>query len=94
MGRPGKHGEPEEGEIYTRGTPNSWGPMSGDEELGMVYVPTGNATPDHWGGHRTAEMDKYSSSIVALNAETGEPQWHYQTVHHDLWDYDVASQPH
>ena len=93
LGRPGKHGEPEEGEIYTRGTPNSWGPMSGDEELGMVYVPTGNATPDHWGGHRTAEMDKYSSSIVALNAETGEPQWHYQTVHHDLWDYDVASQP-
>jgi quinoprotein glucose dehydrogenase/quinate dehydrogenase (quinone) len=93
LGRPGEYGEPAPGETYARGTPNSWAPMSADDELGMVYVPTGNATPDHWGGHRTPEMDKYSTSIVALSAETGEPQWHFQTVHHDLWDYDVASQP-
>ena len=93
LGRPGYHAEPAPGEVYTRGTPNSWAPMSGDEELGMVYLPTGNATPDHWGGHRTKEMDEFSSSVVALDAETGELRWHYQTVHHDLWDYDVASQP-
>jgi len=93
LGRPGEYGEPEPGESYTRGTPNSWAPMSGDEQLGLVYLPTGNATPDLWGGHRSEEMDRYSSSVVALNAETGEPRWHFQTVHHDLWDYDVASQP-
>jgi len=93
MGRPGEYGEPASGESYTRGTPNSWGPMSGDEDLGMVYVPTGNATPDHWGGHRDEVMDKYSTSVVALDSETGEPQWHFQAVHHDLWDYDIGSQP-
>ncbi len=54
MGRPGQHGEPAAGEYYTPGTPNAWGPMSADEALGLVYVPTGNATPDYWGGHRSA----------------------------------------
>lgn len=93
MGRPGDYSMPEGDETFTRGTPNSWGPMSGDDALGMVYVPMGNATPDHWGGHRSPEMEAYSSAVVALNAETGEPVWHYQTVHHDLWDYDVAGQP-
>lgn len=93
MGRPGEYGEPGEGEFYSRGTPNSWGPMSGDEDLGMVYVPTGNATPDHWGGHRDEIMDKYSTAVVALDIETGAPQWHFQAVHHDLWDYDIGSQP-
>jgi quinoprotein glucose dehydrogenase len=82
---------PEKG--YTPGTPNVWGPMSADEELGMVYVPTGNATPDYWAGHRTAQSNEYGSSVVALDAETGEPRWHFQTTHYDVWDYDVASQP-
>ena len=78
---------------YTRSTPNSWAPMSGDEKLGMVYVPTGNPTPDHWGGLRSAESEKYGSSVVALDAATGAVRWSFQTTHHDLWDYDVPSQP-
>ncbi len=81
------------GEHYTPGTPNSWAPASVDEKLGLVYLPTGNATPDFWGGRRTPEMDRYSSSVVALEAETGRVRWSFQTVHHDVWDYDVASQP-
>lgn len=93
LGRPGEHGPPAEGETFTPGTPNSWAPMSADETLGLVYVPTGNATPDHWGGHRDELMDRYSSSVVALDAATGEPRWSFQTVHHDVWDYDVGSQP-
>lgn len=93
MGRPDRSGEPAPGETYTPGTPNSWSVMSADPELGLVYVPMGNATPDYYGGQRTAEMDKYSSAVVALDAATGKPRWHFQTTHHDLWDYDVASQP-
>jgi len=93
IGRPGEYGEPKGSDTYTPGTPNSWAPMSGDNELGMVYVPTGNSTPDHWGGHRSELEEEYSSAVVALDAETGEVRWSFQTVHHDLWDYDVASQP-
>lgn len=93
MGRPDRNTEPGPGETYTPGTPNSWSVMSVDEALGLVYVPTGNATPDYHGGHRSAEMDRYSSSVVALDGATGKPRWSFQTVHHDLWDYDVGSQP-
>lgn len=93
MGRPGINTEPAEGEMYTRGTPNVWSVMSADPELGMVYLPLGNATPDYWGGHRTPEMEEFSSSIVALNVADGSVAWHFQTLHHDIWDYDVASQP-
>jgi quinoprotein glucose dehydrogenase len=93
MGRPDKQTEPTEDETYTPGTPNSWAPMSADEKLGLVFAPMGNATPDYHGGHRTPEMDKYSSAVVALDANTGKPRWHFQTTHHDLWDYDVGSQP-
>lgn len=93
IGKPDFHSLPPEGEFFTRGTPNSWSVMSADEELGLVYVPTGNATPDYYGGHRSAFDDTYSSAVVALNAETGEDVWVFQTTHHDLWDYDVASQP-
>jgi membrane-bound PQQ-dependent dehydrogenase (glucose/quinate/shikimate family) len=93
IGRPGDSREPPAGQTYTRSTPNSWAPMSGDEQLGLVYVPTGNASPDHWGGNRTPEMEKYASSLVALDALTGTPRWSFQTVHHDLWDYDVPSAP-
>ena len=93
MGRPDHSGEPGPGETYTPGTPNSWSVMSADPALGLVYVPMGNATPDYYGGQRTPEMDKYSSAVVALDATTGKPRWHFQTTHHDLWDYDVGSQP-
>jgi len=93
MGREDRSGLPPEGESYTRGTPNVWSLTSADEELGLVYVPTGNATPDYYGGHRSEAMEKYASSVVALEADTGRVRWHYQTTHHDIWDYDVPSQP-
>ena len=93
LGRPGEHGQPAPGQSYTRSTPNSWAPLSADEALGLVFVPTGNAPPDYFGAHRTALMDRFSSSVVALDAESGEPRWSFQTTHHDLWDYDVPSQP-
>lgn len=92
-GRPDVHGEPADGEFYTQGTPNSWGPASADEELGLVYAPTGNATPDYWGGHRSPDSNRFASSVVAIDAETGEARWSFQTTHYDVWDYDVASQP-
>jgi quinoprotein glucose dehydrogenase len=93
MGRPGEHGEPPAGQVYTHSTPNSWAPMSADEALGLVYAPTGNAAPDYFGGYRRPFDEKYASSVVALDAETGDPRWVFQTTHHDLWDYDVPSQP-
>lgn len=93
MGREDRSGLPEAGETYTRGTPNVWSLTSADDELGLVYVPTGNATPDYFGGHRSPPMEKYASSVVALDARTGKVRWHFQTTHHDIWDYDVPSQP-
>ena len=77
---------------YQRGTSNVWSYISTDEDLGLVYVPTGNTSPDYYGGHRNG-LDYYSSSIVALDATTGAVRWHFQTVHHDIWDYDLPSQP-
>lgn len=93
MDRPGETGLPAEGEVFSTGTPNSWGPMSGDEDLGLVFLPVGNSTPDYWGAHRSEASEKYASSIVALDAESGALRWSFQTVHHDLWDYDVSAQP-
>jgi len=93
VGRPGERGEPRPGETYTHDTPNSWAPISGDEKLGMVYLPTGNAAPDWYGGQRRPFDDRYSSAIVALDIDTGEERWVFQTTHHDLWDYDVPAQP-
>ena len=78
--------------LYRRGTANVWSIISADPDLNMVYLPTGNASPDYYGGHREG-LEEYSSSIVALNADTGELIWSFQTVHHDIWDYDVPSQP-
>lgn len=78
---------------FARATPNVWTAMSYDEKLNLVYLPTGNTTPDFWAGERTPEDDKYSSSIVAVDASTGKVRWHFQTTHHDLWDFDLPSQP-
>jgi quinoprotein glucose dehydrogenase len=78
---------------YTANSPNSWSISSVDEALGMVYVPIGNQPPDQWGGNRTEGAERYSSSVVALDLATGRVRWSFQTVHHDLWDYDVPSQP-
>lgn len=92
MGRPGENGLPPEGEIYTPGTPNMWTIASGDDELGLVYMPMGNSAVDYWGGDRSDAENTYSTAIVALDVETGEVRWHYQTVHYDVWDYDLGGQ--
>jgi membrane-bound PQQ-dependent dehydrogenase (glucose/quinate/shikimate family) len=93
LGNPGYFGEPGEGEEYTRGTPNVWTVMSYDPALDLIYAPTGNASPDYYGGERRTFDDGWSSAIVALDGATGEPRWKYQTVHHDIWDYDLPAQP-
>ncbi len=92
MGRPGETGAPPEGEVYTPGTPNVWTIASGDDELGLVYLPMGNSAVDYWGGDRSEAENTYSTAIVALDVETGQVRWHYQTVHYDVWDYDLGGQ--
>jgi quinoprotein glucose dehydrogenase len=81
------------GATLTPGTPNVWALMSADPENGLVFAPTGNAAPDHYGGAERHGLDYFASSIVALDADTGALRWRFQTVHHDVWDYDVAAQP-
>ncbi len=92
LGRPGQYGWPEPGKTFTRGTPNMWTTASADEELGLVYVPTGNSAADYWSSDRSAQENEFNSSLVALDATTGKPVWHFQTVHKDVWDYDLGSQ--
>lgn len=74
------------------GHANVWSTMSVDEARGLVIMPTSTASPDYYGGHRKGD-NLYSDSVVALDGETGEVVWHFQTVHHDVWDYDLPSQP-
>lgn len=78
---------------FSLNSPNSWAPAAYDAKLDLVYLPMGVTTPDIWGGNRTPEQERFASSIVALNATTGKLVWSYQTVHHDLWDMDMPSQP-
>lgn len=77
---------------YRSGTTNVWSIIAVDEERDMVFVPTGNTSPDYYGGHR-GDLDYYSSSVVALHGASGEVAWRYQMVHHDVWDYDTPAQP-
>ena len=93
MTAPDRQGRPENGETYTRGTPNMWTMAAADEELGLVYLPMGNAAGDYWSSDRLPAENEYATSLVALDAETGRPAWHFQTVHKDVWDYDLGSQP-
>ena len=74
------------------GNANVWSMMSGDEELGYVYLPIGTATNDFYGIHRPGD-NLYSESLVCVNVETGEKVWHFQFVHHGLWDYDLPAAP-
>ena len=92
-GKPDDHAPLAPGQTYTPSTPNSWPPFSGDEALGLVYLPMGNGSPDYYGPHRTPETDRFSAAVVALDADTGAVRWVFQAVHHDLWDYDLAAQP-
>lgn len=84
---------PGEGQTLVNNSPNAWPPLAYDAKTDMVYIPTGNPTPDIWGGNRTPVMERYASAIVALNGSTGKLAWSFQTTHHDLWDMDVPSQP-
>lgn len=93
LGNPDITKLPPEGAFYTRSTPNVWSTPAFDEALGLVYLPTGNQQPDFWGGARPDLTEKYSSSVVALDIRTGRERWTFQTVHHDIWDYDVPAQP-
>jgi quinoprotein glucose dehydrogenase len=92
--RPGEPGNEtwEKGSWEYTGNAGAWAPLSGDEELGYVYIPVEAATGDFYGGHRPGN-NLFSSSIVCLEARTGRRVWHYQLVHHDLWDMDVAAAP-
>jgi quinoprotein glucose dehydrogenase len=74
------------------GGANVWTNMSADEELGMVYLPVGTTIPDYYGGHRLGD-NLFANSLVALNASTGERVWHFQFVHHSVWDYDPPAAP-
>lgn len=74
------------------GHANVWTTMSVDEARGLIFLPTSSASPDFYGGDRVGD-NHYANSIVALNGETGAVVWSFQTVHHDVWDYDIPSQP-
>ena len=92
--RPGEFGhETWEGDSWKgRSGVNAWGALSVDVERGVVFVPLGAPAYDHFGGDRKGK-NLFANSIVALNAATGERVWHYQVVHHDIWDYDIPAQP-
>lgn len=92
--RPGEFGNEtwEDGSWEYTGNVAAWVPLSGDEELGYVYIPTEMPTGDYYGGHRPGD-NLFADSVVCLDAKTGERVWHFQTVHHDVWDYDVAAPP-
>lgn len=74
------------------GAANVWSTMVADAALNLIYAPVGSASPDFWGGERKGN-NLYSSSLVALDATSGELRWHFQMIHHDIWDYDVSSPP-
>ncbi len=74
------------------GAANVWSTMVADVKHGLVFIPVGSAAPDFWGGNRKGN-NLYSSSLVALHAATGKVAWHFQLVHHDIWDYDASSPP-
>ncbi len=81
------------GESATKtGAANAWSIISADLDRDLVFIPTGSPSPDFYGGERKGD-NRYANSVVALRASTGKLVWHFQVVHHDLWDYDVASQP-
>ena len=78
--------------VVATGAANAWATLVADEARDLVFVPTGSASPDHWGGFRPGN-NLYANSLVALRGSTGEKVWHFQVVHHDLWDYDLPTPP-
>ncbi len=92
--RPGEFGhETWENDAWEwTGDVSSWAPMSADPELGLVYIVTNGVTIDFYGGHHPGD-NLFSTSVIALDVETGERRWHYQMVHHDIWNYDTPAPP-
>ncbi|MGH9341452.1 MAG: pyrroloquinoline quinone-dependent dehydrogenase [Acidobacteriota bacterium] len=92
--QPGEKGNEtwEEGSWQDRGGTNAWPALSCDEERGIVYVPTGSPSPDRYGGERKGK-NLFGNSLLALEAGNGRLLWHFQMVHHDLWDWDLPAQP-
>jgi quinoprotein glucose dehydrogenase len=80
------------GETPRTGAGNAWSTISADPALGLIFVPTGSAAPDYYGGLRPGD-NRDADSVVALDAATGAKRWAFQVVHHNLWDYDVAAEP-
>ena len=76
---------------YT-GNVSAWAPLSADSELGLVYVPTDTPTNDYYGGHRHGQ-NLYGTSLIAIDVKTGKKAWHFQMVHHDIWNYDTPDAP-
>ncbi|HEY9254132.1 MAG TPA: membrane-bound PQQ-dependent dehydrogenase, glucose/quinate/shikimate family [Stenotrophomonas sp.] len=92
MEHPDWTGAPPAGQSWARGTPNMWTTATGDDELGLVYLPMGNSAADYWSSSRTPNQNEYATSLVALDVATGKPAWHFQAVRKDVWDYDMGSQ--
>ena len=92
-GNPDDKQAPASGSTYVRSTPNSWAPMSYDPQMNTLFLPMGSSSTDIYGVERTALNHKYGASILALDATTGDEKWVYQTVHNDLWDFDLPMQP-
>jgi quinoprotein glucose dehydrogenase len=80
------------GSAARTGAANAWSVIAVDAGRNLVFIPTGSASPDYYGGERKGS-NLFANSLIALRGDTGERVWHFQTVHHDLWDYDVASPP-
>ncbi|MCJ8160545.1 glucose/quinate/shikimate family membrane-bound PQQ-dependent dehydrogenase [Acinetobacter zhairhuonensis] len=81
------------GETYKRSSANSWAAMSYDPQMNTVFLPMGSSSVDLWGANRQPLDHKYNTSVLALDATTGKEKWVYQTVHNDLWDFDLPMQP-
>ena len=80
------------GQLAKTGAANAWAPLAADPERDLVFIPTGSASPDFYGGERLGD-NRWANSLVALSASSGEFVWGRQLIHHDVWDYDLASQP-
>jgi len=92
MMRPEWNGAPPAGQEWSRGTPNMWTMASGDEQLGLVYLPMGNAAADYYSSLRRPQENEFATSLVALDVTTGKPRWRFQAVRKDVWDYDFGAQ--
>lgn len=92
MMHPDWNGYPPQRQTWARGTPNMWTIASGDEQLGLVYLPMGNAAADYYSSLRRPQERDFATSLVALDVATGKPRWKFQAVRDDVWDYDFGAQ--